>query len=68
MRPQPTLTLSAPEQPVAFDLVLDLPAGSLHEARRFVLSFGRHARALEPRELVEEMRDEVREMSKDYGA
>jgi predicted DNA-binding transcriptional regulator YafY len=50
------------------DLVLHLPAGSLHEARRFVLSFGRHAKALSPKELVEELREEVREMRKGYGA
>jgi hypothetical protein len=44
------------------------PAGSLIEAKRFVLSLGRFGKALGPKELVEEMRAEVREMKKEYGA
>jgi predicted DNA-binding transcriptional regulator YafY len=49
------------------DVVLDLPAGSLIEAKRFVLSLGRFGKALGPKELVGEMREEVREMAKKYG-
>jgi predicted DNA-binding transcriptional regulator YafY len=48
------------------DLILDLPAGSLLEARRFVLTFGRHAKALEPKELVGEMREEAGELRRIY--
>ena len=50
------------------DVVLDLPAGSMTEAKRFVLSLGRFGKALGPKELVGEMRDEIGEMRKDYGA
>jgi hypothetical protein len=50
------------------DVVLDLPAGSLVEAKRFVLSLGRFGKALGPKELVGEMRDEVGLMKKEYGA
>ena len=50
------------------DVVLDLPAGSLIEAKRFVLSLGRFGKALGPKELVGEMRDEISQMRKDYGA
>ena len=49
------------------DLVLDLPAGSLTEARRFALSFGKRAKALSPKALVEEMRAEAKEMAKEYA-
>jgi predicted DNA-binding transcriptional regulator YafY len=38
------------------------------EARRFVLSFGRHAKALAPRELVAGMRDEALEIARAYDA
>src|ERR1035438_7003422 len=41
------------------DVVLDLPAGSLIEAKRFVLSLGRFGKALGPKELVGGMREEV---------
>jgi hypothetical protein len=40
----------------------------LVEARRFVLSLGRFGRALGPKELVAEMRKEIRAMRKEYGA
>ena len=49
------------------DVVLDLPAGSLIEAKRFVLSLGRFGKALGPKELVGEMRAELREMGRTYG-
>jgi WYL domain len=44
------------------DFVLDLPAGSLIEAKRFVLSLGRFGKALGPKELVGEMKREIRAM------
>jgi hypothetical protein len=42
------------------DVVLDLPAGSLIEAKRFVLSLGRFGKALGPKELVGEMAEEAK--------
>jgi predicted DNA-binding transcriptional regulator YafY len=45
---------------------LELPAGSLLEARRFVLSFGKHARVLEPKELVADVRGHVTELAAMY--
>jgi len=48
------------------DIVLDLPAGSLIEAKRFVQSLGRFGKALGPKELVREMAEEVCEMRKWY--
>ncbi|HTS02624.1 MAG TPA: WYL domain-containing protein [Thermoanaerobaculia bacterium] len=50
------------------DVVLDLPAGSMIEAKRFVLSLGRFGKALGPKELVGEMKEEVGLMRKEYGA
>jgi predicted DNA-binding transcriptional regulator YafY len=47
---------------------LELPAGSLLEARRFVLSFGKHARVLEPKELVADVRGHVAELAGMYGS
>jgi hypothetical protein len=49
-------------------VVLDLAAGSLIEAKRFVPTPGRCGKALGPTELAGEMREETREMRKDYGA
>ncbi|HQR44604.1 MAG TPA: WYL domain-containing protein [Thermoanaerobaculia bacterium] len=45
---------------------LELPAGSLWEARRFVLSFGRHAKALSPPELVADLKGEADAMRETY--
>ena len=45
---------------------LELPAGSLFEARRFVLSFGREATAVSPPSLVEALRAETEEMAAAY--
>src|SRR5664280_3760971 len=50
------------------DVVLDLPAGSLIEAKRFVLSLGRFGKALGPKELISEIAKELKSMRKDYGA
>lgn len=48
------------------EIELELPAGSLFEARRFVLSFGKDARALSPKALVEELSREAQEMAATY--
>ncbi len=49
------------------DVELELPAGSLLEARRFVLSFGMHAEVLGPEELVEDVKAHVRSLAERYG-
>src|SRR5215471_5123455 len=43
--------------------VLELPAESLREARRFILAYGKHAAALSPPELVADLAEEARAMS-----
>jgi predicted DNA-binding transcriptional regulator YafY len=48
------------------ELELELPTESLWEARRFVLSFGRSARALAPKELVEDLKREAAQIAKMY--
>lgn len=45
---------------------LELPAGSLFEARRFVLSFGKDARAVSPPALVDEVARDARRMAASY--
>ena len=47
--------------------ILELPAESLREARRFILAYGRYAEALAPPELVDDMREEVEALSRMYG-
>jgi predicted DNA-binding transcriptional regulator YafY len=46
--------------------VLELPAESLREARRFILAYGRQATVLSPPELVEDMRQEISAMGDAY--
>ena len=46
---------------------LELPAGSLLEARRFVLSFGKHAQVLAPEELIADVKDHVLSLAGVYG-
>ena len=48
------------------DPFLDLPAGSLIEAKRFVLSLGRFGKALGPKELVGEMAEEAEDLARMY--
>ncbi len=48
------------------DVILDLPAGSLTEAKRFVLSLGKFGRVLGPKELVGEISAETRSMCARY--
>ena len=50
------------------EAILELPAESLREARRFILAYGRHATALSPPELVEDLRTELSGMAELYGA
>ena len=49
------------------EVELDLPSSSMWEARRFVLSFGKLARAMSPPELVEDVKRELREAAAVYG-
>ncbi len=49
------------------EAILELPAESLREARRFILAYGRHATALAPPELVEDLRAEARAMADLYA-
>lgn len=49
------------------DVELELPAGSLLEARRFVLSFGKHAEVLTPTEPVDDVREHVRGLAARYA-
>lgn len=49
------------------EAILELPAESLREARRFILAYGSHAEALSPPELVEDLRAELAQMSTLYG-
>jgi predicted DNA-binding transcriptional regulator YafY len=50
------------------EAILELPAESLREARRFILAYGRHAQALSPPELVEDLRTEVAALSRLYAS
>jgi predicted DNA-binding transcriptional regulator YafY len=49
------------------EAILELPAESVREARRFILAYGRHATALSPPELVEDLREEAGALSARYG-
>ena len=48
--------------------ILELPAESVREARRFILAYGHHAAALSPPELVDDLRAETQKLSAIYGA
>jgi proteasome accessory factor B len=48
------------------EVVLELPARSVQEARRFVLPYGSDARVLSPPELVEDVRRELEKTAKGY--
>lgn len=50
------------------EAILELPAESVREARRFILAYGRHATALSPPELVEDLRQEAAALSVLYQA
>jgi len=49
------------------EVVLELPARSVQEARRFVLQYGDGARALSPPELVEDLREQAQRLAAAYG-
>ncbi len=49
------------------EAILELPAESLREARRFILAYGRDATALAPPELVEGMREESSQIARLYA-
>ena len=49
------------------EAILELPAQSIKEARRFVLAYGKDAVALEPPELVEDLRRETAAMAREYA-
>ena len=48
-------------------IILEMELGGLEEIQRWILSWGKHARVLAPKELVTRVRDEAREISKLYG-
>ncbi|MEP6993247.1 MAG: WYL domain-containing protein [Acidobacteriota bacterium] len=50
------------------EAILELPAESVREARRFILAYGRHATALSPPELVADLRGEADALGAMYGA
>src|SRR5262249_40688464 len=50
------------------EAILELPAQSIKEARRFVLAYGKDAVALEPPELVEDLARETEAMARSYPA
>ncbi len=49
------------------EVALELPAVSIREAREFVLKYGKSARALAPTELVADLREQVRGLSRAYS-
>ncbi len=49
------------------EVVLELPARSIQEARRFVLQYGGDARVLSPPELVADLREQALRLSDTYG-
>jgi predicted DNA-binding transcriptional regulator YafY len=50
------------------EVVLELPARSVLEARRFVLQYGEEARALSPPELVEDLRAQAEKLARAYAS
>ncbi|MEY2578249.1 MAG: hypothetical protein QOI49_1073 [Verrucomicrobiota bacterium] len=47
-------------------IILELELGGLEEIQRWILSWGKHARVLAPKELVTRVRDEARAIAKLY--
>ena len=50
------------------EAILELPAVSIREAREFVLRYGKNARALDPPELVADLREQAEALSRAYAA
>jgi proteasome accessory factor B len=48
-------------------IILELDLGGLQEIERWILSWGKHARVLAPRELASRIRDEATAIAKLYG-
>jgi predicted DNA-binding transcriptional regulator YafY len=48
------------------EAILELPAVSIREAREFVLRYGKNARALDPPELVSDLREQAAALSRAY--
>jgi proteasome accessory factor B len=48
-------------------IILELELGSLQEIERWILSWGKHARVLAPKELATRIRDEAAAVAKLYG-
>ena len=48
-------------------IILQLDLGGLEEIERWILSWGKHARVLAPKELATRIRDEARAITKMYG-
>jgi len=47
-------------------IILELELGGLEEIQRWILSWGKHALVLAPKELIARVRDEAREIAKLY--
>jgi proteasome accessory factor B len=50
------------------EAILELPAVSIREAREFVLRYGKNARALEPPELVADLREQAEALARSYAS
>jgi predicted DNA-binding transcriptional regulator YafY len=48
-------------------IILELELGDLHEIERWILSWGKHAQVLAPKELATRIRDEARAIGKLYA-
>lgn len=48
------------------NLLLEMPATSLSEIRKFILSYGSNVKVLEPPELIDEIRKTIDEMKREY--
>lgn len=48
-------------------IILELELGGLQEIERWILSWGKHARVLAPKELATRIRDEAQAVAKQYG-
>lgn len=55
------------ERTKAGEAILEIPAQSIKEARRFVLPWGKDAVVLEPPELIEDLRKETEALARSYS-
>lgn len=49
------------------NLLLEMPATSISEIKKFVMSYGSGVVVLEPQELIEEIKKTIEEMKREYG-